>query len=1579
MSIDRGGLRYEIEVVDAFSANLKQFVAGLEEGRKAWTDFKADLGKNQSISRDLAASQKALSDALKQQVKTLADVTAAGAKATKAKADLLKAETELQKQQNKRQELDRAQAARDAKAASTAAKKAKLLSIEEEAAKKAAKAIRNLAVEEAKLEILRKQGINLQVQRINLIKAEEQAAARLAAAKKKSAVDELVFQGLGGVKGEAQRRLQAEERRKQIDQEIDRLRNASSRASRSPEEQRLRDELAARIKQIRDLQAKLNQRETKAPADEVKNLRDRIKDLREEFGRADGGGNKLLFTFRRLFGVLALFQAARGLLNLLKNAVAEVFKFNSATQDAILGIQALIAASGTLANSQGQIVTGAEKFALANKEARKQVELLRKEGLKTSATFNDLLQAYQSALAPGLRAGFSPDQVRGFAIRIAQAAASIGLPQNQLSEEIRSILAGTIQQRTTRIAASLGITNEDIRRAKEAGTLVQFLFDKFDAFSIAGEQALGNFSNILAKLKDTIAILIGTAGGELFKEVSDAAKELLDSILIVGKQGVGIDSNAVALARTFFSVVQAIFRQAREIARQFTLKDGLAAIKELSKSLINLINLAGTFVKAFVPGFLNGFSLMKQIVNLAGELIKTLSGGTILPNEAARVFIRYLGAGVGLVLGLKAALTIVGAIFGIMKLAVIPITAAFKIWTTSAKVLAVVFNASTLEVRLILLGILAVLAAITLIVLALKNDFVRQITIGGVKIGVIADLLKFGILNAINKLGTAFEAVWDNTVTFARRALLKVKGFIAELALTPTELILTALNKIGVVSDETLKDFQERHKKFKDELEKANKELEDGLKKRGEERDEEKDARERELLKRFLQSANDLAATPGKTFGEAFNELKDQVLGFKEDTAEAASNLDTAEQSAKTLLDIFSQTPAILGQTISKLEDMGDILQGLKDKLKDAQDDLVGAQLTLGLEGVSKNIFDVYHASALFVRENTREFEIQRAQIEAALKEIEVREAGLQLSLEKTARIPASALGELKEIAREVARLEDERLLTLQGIQTVEREISQKEKSNQTEEVSKLRQRLDLLKRENEQRALVQASLAEQGERVVDSLGLEADAREKVLEIIRDLTVAEGQRALNQTLLADNAKETGRVQTFVNETQIEQIAKILLLEKERLRLANNRARAELDGARFVSNVRQATSGISGDLPGTQNESLRRLASVRSELLIQTEKTAELQKQAALDVKGLKLIADKAKGTKAEQAAQETLNGKIREYQNLLEQATLEIQDNVREVERLQAILEEPFELGFQSALEEFSANAQDIFRITYDIGRETIEGLSRFISDSIVDALDPTKKLDLYARFTEFMNGVTRIIIESLVKLAIAKAILAPLGLGGSSQTDALVAEAAAIKATTAATLAGAAAAEAAAAAAAAAASAAQAAAVSAAGSIGGIGFNTGGLVPQRSSTPSWAHRNAKGYAGGGRPAGVPASDTIAAWLTPREFVQPVAAVDTYGLDIMERLRRRLIDPLALRAIAGMSKVRAVNSISSSRRIAYASGGGVTNRGFESVANQSLTIINVMDKNELYNAMADRNGEQVLVNVINANRTKVTI
>lgn len=240
---------------------------------------------------------------------------------------------------------------------------------------------------------------------------------------------------------------------------------------------------------------------------------------------------RTLIIFTRILGVFALFRGIQAVFQVIGAAIREAVGFSSKLEDSKIGIRALVASVFDISDATGKVVEGADKFRLAFVFAEDQVRKLRIEGLKTAATFDQLLNTFQVAIAPGAQAGLPLEQIRQLAVSIAQAAAAIGVPQNQLSEEIRSLLQGTISKKNTRIATALGIENEDIENAKELGTLFEFLTEQFSQFGVASTAALANFTTRLANLKDAVGQTLSEGLAGSFQGLKDLILDITESLI----------------------------------------------------------------------------------------------------------------------------------------------------------------------------------------------------------------------------------------------------------------------------------------------------------------------------------------------------------------------------------------------------------------------------------------------------------------------------------------------------------------------------------------------------------------------------------------------------------------------------------------------------------------------------------------------------------------------------------------------------------------------------------------------------------------------------------------------------------------------------------------------------------------------------------------------------------------------------------------------------------------------------------------------------------------------------------------
>lgn len=168
-----------------------------------------------------------------------------------------------------------------------------------------------------------------------------------------------------------------------------------------------------------------------------------------------------------------------------------------------IGIATLISVNAKNTTSLGKAVTSYEKFTMAQMEAAEAVELLRKANAETPATLKELTEGFQAAIGPALKYGMTINQTINYAKLMTQAAISMGMPMQQLAQEMRAILTGNIDMNAA-VARNLGITNEQITLHKKQGDMYEFLISKLQDFEAAGKSMANSWDGITSNLEDTI-------------------------------------------------------------------------------------------------------------------------------------------------------------------------------------------------------------------------------------------------------------------------------------------------------------------------------------------------------------------------------------------------------------------------------------------------------------------------------------------------------------------------------------------------------------------------------------------------------------------------------------------------------------------------------------------------------------------------------------------------------------------------------------------------------------------------------------------------------------------------------------------------------------------------------------------------------------------------------------------------------------------------------------------------------------------------------------------------------------------
>jgi len=856
-------------------------------------------------------------------------------------------------------------------------------------------------------------------------------------------------------------------------------------------------------------------------ADRVKKSRGQVDKLNRSLKTTQSMGNRISFTFRRLFGILAAFTIARKLVQGFVESVKAAIKFNAQLEQSILGMASLIVSAGRIHTALGPAVTEAQNLALATQEARKQIELLRSDALQTAASFEDLIEAFQIAITPGLQAGLGLNEIRELTVRISQAAAAIALPQRQLAEEIRSLLQGTIRVRDTRIAVSLGITNDDIRRAKELGDLGGFLTRRFRAFALAGKQAEQNLSILFTNTKDALLLLAGRAGVDFFDSVKEILTSIKDSVVELNKVTgeIELDPEAMAVADTFFSALESAVREA------IKLKDNLSSfqLEQIGSALSSTFSATMTILRVGLEVFIDAISIISVGLNAVFLVIKGI--GKIFGIFAQEPAINKAISGLlKLMLALGLAIKITTAAWAIHKIVVKGVKAVYYTTLVGGRALVTMLKFMTLAVvgstasfkalkvtlAPLLIPIAALLAKITAIALT------ALVAVSAVRLMLSADVEA----DAIEKLEELIRLREEELklIRYAKSDLLDSADAIAsqerEFGLLQDRIrrVVADLNKLGVSSEEL-------------DLVHAGTDPADV----------------RNFVDRIVKDAKHLLSSLGKEMGDL------------------ASGLFGGKVGQSELEKIFENFPQAVSPINRALDQQRDKLKNLGEQLNEhiTLSGLIAQNMGLGGEALEHRIAQA--KTELDLKKTTLQLEAERTNAEKATDNALESKLNIQRRINKLSKedqnIVAFGLNSLKVrkgITNQISLLE-QKIATQYALKAKEREETERDRIDLVvkglEEEIKKAEKLAEIERvmgdsffdkidDVEQRKFL-AEIVEDQLQAEANLNAALSAREEILAAI--LTITKAIRAEAGAALAKEAStqtQTLKLQTAELELQL---------------------------------------------------------------------------------------------------------------------------------------------------------------------------------------------------------------------------------------------------------------------------------------------------------------------------------------------------------------------------------------------------------------------------------------------------------
>lgn len=207
------------------------------------------------------------------------------------------------------------------------------------------------------------------------------------------------------------------------------------------------------------------------------------------------------------------------------------FDFSKNLETSAVGMAGII---GSVASLNGAQI----EFNQALGISQGMIRQLNDDALRTAASSQELVGAFQALLAPGLAAGMKLDEIRQLTVVGTNAVRSMGLTSNQVVQELRDLVAGGITASSSTLATSLGLKDADIAKAKASSEgLFNFLMERLRGFE-ASSAAFGNtLEGRLSALKEGATRVAADGMAPLTQAISTAAGQMSDLLVTFDKAG----------------------------------------------------------------------------------------------------------------------------------------------------------------------------------------------------------------------------------------------------------------------------------------------------------------------------------------------------------------------------------------------------------------------------------------------------------------------------------------------------------------------------------------------------------------------------------------------------------------------------------------------------------------------------------------------------------------------------------------------------------------------------------------------------------------------------------------------------------------------------------------------------------------------------------------------------------------------------------------------------------------------------------------------------------------------------------
>jgi hypothetical protein len=289
---------------------------------------------------------------------------------------------------------------------------------------------------------------------------------------------------------------------------------------------------------------------------------------------------------------------------------------------------------------------------------------IKDAALVTSLTTEEMAKAFTTALGPGIKAfGGDLEKILNFTVVTVNAVKAMGLPAQQVAQEIRSLIAGDpVRPGVDYLATVLGYTTKTLAALKEEGKLYDDLMKRMNGFQIAAIDYANTLDGLLSNLKDGIQRVTGDAFLPLFNQLKTELKEVTkmfyDIKEVANDNGEGTHLEATLNSATvekltrvaelsigIWNSLKVVMADLAPIARALGI-----VIEALAQTLIVILNIIGIALAPFAELANKFLDAMNSSNSLADAITFALVPALLMTFAAAHPIIATIMA-IGFVLG----------------------------------------------------------------------------------------------------------------------------------------------------------------------------------------------------------------------------------------------------------------------------------------------------------------------------------------------------------------------------------------------------------------------------------------------------------------------------------------------------------------------------------------------------------------------------------------------------------------------------------------------------------------------------------------------------------------------------------------------------------------------------------------------------------------------------------------------------------------------------------------------------------------------------------------------------------------